>query len=158
MSALLELGTYEPLRAVLGFNKKSELSLSATLLDHLSASTLLILDLLYGQVPRLAQLQAKCWAMDEQHILLRVGMKLGVKIINQLEDTSATVEVALRDKAKLSRVLKTVRLREVRGLVEALREQVGGGAAVDESECGACRSQRTHRPICAALGAGDVLP
>lgn len=80
-------------------------ALSATLLDHLPPSILLILDRLYGQAPMLAQLQAKCRAQQEQHFLVRVRMKLGVKIINLLEDGSAMVEVALRDKAKPRRVL-----------------------------------------------------
>jgi len=117
MSALVELGTHAPLRAVLGLDKESELSLSAMLLDHLPPSILLILDRLYGQAPMLAQLQAKCRAQQEQHFLVRVRMKLGVKIINLLEDGSAMAEVALRDKAKPRRVLQTLRVREVRGRV-----------------------------------------
>ena len=65
----------------------------------------------------LAQLQAKCRAQQEQHFLVRVRMKLGVKILHQLQDGSAMVEVELRDKAKPRKVLQTLRVREVRGRV-----------------------------------------
>lgn len=117
MSALVELDTHAPLRAVLGLDKESALSLSAALLDHLPPGILLILDRLYGQAPMLAQLQAKCRAQQEQHFLVRVRMQLGVKIINLLEDGSAMVEVALRDQAKPRRVLRSLRVREVHGRV-----------------------------------------
>lgn len=117
MSALVELDTHAPLRAVLGLDKESALSLSAALLDHLPPGILLILDRLYGQAPMLAQLQAKCRAQQEQHFLVWVRMKLGVKIINLLEDGSAMVEVALRDQVKPRRVLQSLRVREVHGRV-----------------------------------------
>jgi hypothetical protein len=117
MSALVELGTHAPLRAVLGLDKDSEHALSAALLEHLPPGILLILDRLYGQAPMLALLQAKCREQDAQHFLVRVRMKLGVKIMRLLEDGSAMVEVDLRDKAKPRKVLQTLCVREVRGRV-----------------------------------------
>lgn len=122
MSALVELGTHAPLRAVLGLDKESEHSLSAALLEHLPPSILLILDRLYGQAPMLALLQAQCSALMEQFFLVRVRAKLGVKVSRVLEDGSAMVEVELRDKVKQRRVLQTLIVREVRGRVWKRKE------------------------------------
>ena len=44
----------------------------------------------------LALLQAHCDALKEQHYLVRVRAKLGVKVCRALADGSAMVEAALR--------------------------------------------------------------
>ena len=117
MSALVELGTHAPLHAAIGLDGESEQALSATLLGYLPQRILLMLDRLYGQAPMLAQLQAQCSARKEQHYLVRVRAKLGVKVRRLLEDGSAMVAVELRDKVKKRQVLQTLEVREVRGRV-----------------------------------------
>lgn len=117
MSALVELGTHAPLHAAIGLEGQSEHALSAAVLAHLPQRILLILDRLYGQAPMLAQLQARCSALKEQHYLVRVRAKLGVKVRRVLADGSAMVEVKLRDKVKQHQVLQTLEVREVRGRV-----------------------------------------
>ena len=114
MSALVELGTHAPLHAAMGLDGESEPVLSAALLGDLPQRMLLLLDRLYGQAPMLALLQAQCSALKQQHYLVRVRAKLGVKVCRVLEDGSALVEVELRDKVKKRQVLQTL---EVRGRV-----------------------------------------
>ncbi|MCY7281034.1 MAG: IS4 family transposase [Sphingomonas bacterium] len=117
MSALVELGTHAPLAATLGIDAQSEHVLSLPLLAALPEESLLILDRLYGQAPMLEQLQSHCQQGKGQHFLTRVRGKLAVKIIETRAEGSALVEVALRDKIKKRLVLKTLRVREVRGRV-----------------------------------------
>ena len=117
MSALVELGTHAPLQAAIGLDGESEHVLSATLLAGLPSRILLILDRLYGQAPMLALLQRHCSTLKEQHYLVRVRAKLGVKVRRLLADGSALVEVELRDKVKKRQVLQTLEVREVRGRV-----------------------------------------
>jgi len=117
MSALVELGTHAPLHATLGIDAQSEHMLSVPLLAALPEQSLVILDRLYGQGPMLEQLQSHCQQVKGQHFLTRVRSKLAVKITETLADVSALVEVALRDKIKKRRVLKTLSVREVRGRV-----------------------------------------
>ena len=117
MSALVELGTHAPLHAAIGLDGQSEHVLSTAVLAHLPQRILLILDRLYGQAPMLAQLQQQCSALKEQHFLVRVRAKLGVKVRRVLADGSAMVAVELRDKVKKRQVLQTLEVREVRGRV-----------------------------------------
>lgn len=117
MSALVELGTHAPLHATLGLDGESELALSIPLLEALPQQSLLILDRLYGQAPMLDALQQQCAASKEQHYLVRVKSKFAVKVDTLLEDGSALVEVSLRDKVRQRQVLKTLKVREVRGRV-----------------------------------------
>jgi hypothetical protein len=117
MSALVELGTHAPLHAAIGLDGESEHALSGAVLAHLPQRILLILDRLYGQAPMLAQLQARCSALKEQHYLVRVRARLGVQVRRVLVDGSAMVEVKLCDKVKKRQVLETLKVREVRGRV-----------------------------------------
>lgn len=117
MSALVELGTHAPLRAAIGLDGESEHVLSAAVLAELPPRMLLILDRLYGQAPMLALLQTQCSTLKEQHYLVRVRTKLGVKVRRVLKDGSAMVAVDLRDKEKPRQVLQTLEVREVRGRV-----------------------------------------
>ena len=117
MSALVELGTHAPLHATLGLDGESEQVLSMPLLADLPPQSLLILDRLYGQAPMLEELQGQCAVAKEQHYLVRVRAKLAVKVCILLADGSALVAVALRDKLKQRLVIKTLRVREVRGRV-----------------------------------------
>lgn len=117
MSALVELGTHAPLHATLGLEGESEQVLSVPLLEALPPQSLLILDRLYGQAPMLEALQGQCSAAREQHYLVRVRTKLAVRVRTPHAEGSALVEVALRDKARPRRVLKTLLVREVRGRV-----------------------------------------
>lgn len=114
--ALVELGTHAPLGAVPGLHGQSELALSGEVLAQLPAQSLLILDRLYGQGPFVDQLTGVC-AARASHFLVRVREKLGAPVIEKLPDGSAWVEVRVCDPDKPRRVLRTIRVREVRGRV-----------------------------------------
>jgi hypothetical protein len=121
--ALVELGTHAPLGAATGLNGQSELALAREVLAQLPGQSLLILDRLYGQGPFVDQLAGVC-AARASHFLVRVREKLDVQILEKLPDGSAWVEVRVCDPEKPRRVLRTIRVREVRGRVWNRRKKL----------------------------------
>ncbi len=122
LCTLVELGTHAPLGAALGPHAQSELALAAEVLPQLPAQSLLILDRLYGQGPFVDRLSAVC-AARASHFLVRVREKIAAEASDKLPDGSAWVEVRVCDPEKPREVLRTLRVREVRGRVWNRRQQ-----------------------------------
>ena len=122
LCTLVEMGTHAPLGAALGLHAQSELALAAEVLPQLPEQSLLILDRLYGQGRFVDVLSGVC-AARASHFLVRVREKIAAGVIEKLPDGSAWVEVRVCDPKKPREVLRSIRVREVRGRVWNRRQQ-----------------------------------
>ena len=105
---LVELGLHNPVAAAIGRAGESEWELGRRLLGSLGARDLLLADRLYGVQQVVGELLARA------QFLVRVRSNLVVRIVEQLADGSALVEIVV--KAADGKKQKQT-LREVRGVV-----------------------------------------
>lgn len=112
-SVLLELGLHNPLAAVIGRHQESESSLSRRLLAHLPGDCLLLADRLHGYGAFLAPVLDRCREVASQ-FLVRVQRRVDVRVAKKLKDGSCLVDVAVRDQRNNHRILRHIRLREIR--------------------------------------------
>lgn len=110
---LLEVGLHNPLALALGRKGESEWALALGLLAQLPTGVLLLADRLYGCAAALAQVQARCTAVGS-HYLIRVRKNLKARERARLPDGSTLLEVAVHDPKPPRRVLRWLRVREVR--------------------------------------------
>ncbi len=113
LGTLVELGTHNPLAAAISVSGESESVLFNRVLTQLPAKCLLILDRWYGNAPMLEHISQQC-VEKQSHHLIRVRGNLKATVKQRHADGSATVEIALKDPEKPSRVLKRLEVREVR--------------------------------------------
>jgi hypothetical protein len=113
VSVLLELGLHQPLAAAVGRQAQSEWALSVNLLSHLSRGCLLLADRLYGCAAFAAQALARC-AQCGSVFLFRARTNIKAKVLQRFKDGSRLVELPVRDPKKPNRVLRTIRLREIK--------------------------------------------
>ena len=108
---LLELGLHNPL--ALGRQGESEWALALGLLAQLPKGALLLADRLYGCAAMLDRVQARCTAVGS-HYLVRVRKTIKARGVERLADGSTLLEVPVHDPKKPRRVLRWLRVREVR--------------------------------------------
>jgi hypothetical protein len=107
---LVELGLHNPVAAAIGRAGESEWELGRRLLGSLGAGDLLLADRLYG----VQQVVGELLAQARAQFLVRVRANLLVRVVEQLADGSALVEMVV--KAADGKKQKQT-LREVRGVV-----------------------------------------
>ena len=112
-SVLLELGLHNPLAAVIGRHQESESSLSRRLLAQLPGGCLLLGDRLHGYGAFLAPVLDRCLEVVS-HFLIRVQKRVAARVLKKLKDGSRLVDVAVRDQHNNHRVLRHIRLREIK--------------------------------------------
>ena len=112
-SVLLELGLHNPLAAVIGRHQESESSLSRRLLAQLPGSCLLLGDRLHGYGAFLAPVLDRCLEVGS-HFLIRVQQRVAARVVQKLKDGSRLVDVAVRDHRDNHRILRHIRLREIK--------------------------------------------
>lgn len=112
-SVLLELGLHNPLAALIGRHQESEASLSGRLLAQLPGGCLLLGDRLHGYGVFLAPVLDRCLEVGS-HFLARVQRRVAARVVKKLKDGSRLVDVPVRDKRNNHRVLRHLRLREIR--------------------------------------------
>lgn len=112
-SVLLELGLHNPLAAVIGRHQESEASLSRRLLAQLPGGCLLLGDRLHGYGAFLAPVLDRCREVAS-HFLVRVQKRVAARTVRRLKDGSRLVEVAVRDQRDNHRILRHIRLREIK--------------------------------------------
>jgi hypothetical protein len=109
---LLELGTHNPVAALIGRAGESEWALGHRALAHLPEHALLLADRLYGVPAFLVEAMAAC-ARVGSHVLLRVRRDLTSRTIRRYADGSRLVRVPLRARHS-SRILRYLEVREIR--------------------------------------------
>lgn len=112
-SVLLELGLHNPLAAVIGRQQESEASLSRRLLAQLPGGCLLLGDRLHGYGAFLAPVLDRCREVVS-HFLIRVQQRVAARSVKKLKDGSRLVDVAVRDRRHPHRILRHIRLREIK--------------------------------------------
>jgi len=112
-SVLLELGLHNPLAAAIGRKQESEASLSLGLLAQLPGACLLLADRLHGYGVFLAPLLDRCREVKSE-FLVRVQKRVKAWVKERLKDGSCLVDVEVRDRRHNHRVLRRIRLREIR--------------------------------------------
>ena len=112
-SVLLELGLHNPLAAVIARQQESESKLTRRLLANLPGMCLLLADRLHGYGAFLAPVLDRCLAV-KSHFLVRVQTGLAARVVKKLKDGSRLVDVAVRDSRHNHRILRQIRLREIR--------------------------------------------
>ena len=116
-AALVELVMHNPLAARLGINGESEWKLALGLLVHLPKLCLLLCDRLYGCgafiIPAARHLKSL-----GGHLLARVKENLKVVHVKRLKDGTRIVEIKLMDPENKSRVLETMKVREIRATLQ----------------------------------------
>ena len=112
-SVLLEVGLHNPLAAAIGRHQESESSLSRRLLAHLPGGCLLLGDRLHGYGAFLAPVLDRCREVGS-HFLIRVQKRVAARSVKRLKDGSRLVDVDVRDQQNNHRILRTIRLREIK--------------------------------------------
>ena len=112
-SVLLELGLHNPLAAAIGRRQESESSLSRRLLAQLPGGCLLLGDRLHGYGCFLAPVLDRCREVGSQ-FLIRVQQRVAARRVKRLKDGSRIVDVDVRDSRNNHRVLRTIRVREIK--------------------------------------------
>jgi hypothetical protein len=112
-SVLLELGLHNPLAAAMGRQQESESSLARRLLAQLPAACLLLGDRLHGYGAFLAPVLDRCLEVGS-HFLIRVQQRVAARRVKKLPDGSCLVDVDVRDQKNNHRILRTIRLREIK--------------------------------------------
>jgi hypothetical protein len=112
-SVLLELGLHNPLAAAIGRRQESESSVSRRLLAQLPAGCLLLGDRLHGYGVFLAPVWDRCQEVGSQ-FLIRVQRRVAAQCVRRLKDGSRIVDVDVRDQRNNHRVLRTLRVREIK--------------------------------------------
>lgn len=110
---LLEVGLHNPLALALGRQGESEWALALGVLAQLPKGALLLADRLYGCAAALHRVQTRCTAVGS-HYLIRVRKHLKARGLARLADGSTLLEVAVHDPKNPRRVLRWLRVREVR--------------------------------------------
>jgi len=109
VAVLMELGLHNPVAAAIGRDGESEMSLAKRLLDSLQSDWLLLADRYYG-------VGVFVWELLKRHsavgcaFLVRVKDCLKAKVIEELRDGSALIEIKIPEGRKLL-------IREIRGRV-----------------------------------------
>ena len=110
---LLEIGLHNPLALGLGRKGESEWELALGLLRQLPGAALLLADRLYGCTAALVQVQERCTKVGSRY-LIRVRRNLKARVRERLGDGSTLLEVPVYDPNKQRRVVRWLRVREVR--------------------------------------------
>lgn len=110
---LLEVGLHNPLALALGRKGESEWALALGLLAQLPRGALLLADRLYGCAAALARVQERCRAVGS-HFLIRVRRNLKARVSERLADGSTLLAVAVVDPKRPRRIVRWLRVREVR--------------------------------------------
>jgi hypothetical protein len=112
-SVLLELGLHNPLAAAIGRRQESESSVSRQLLAQLPGGCLLLGDRLHGYGAFLAPVLDRCQEVAS-HFLIRVQKRVAARRVKKLQDGSCLVDVDVRDQRNNHRILRSIRLREIK--------------------------------------------
>jgi len=117
MCVLVELGSHNPVAAVIGEKGNCELSLSRQLWSQLPSKCLLIADRLYGTGRDLNEILRFIEPKDS-HLLVRVRKSFKPRVLEALSDGSALVEVNVCNPQKQRDVIKRLKLREIKGRIQ----------------------------------------
>jgi hypothetical protein len=112
-SVLLELGLHNPLAAAIGRQQESESTVSRRLLAQLPGGCLLLGDRLHGYGAFLAPVLDRCQEV-RSHFLIRVQRRVAARRVKRLQDGSCLVDVDVRDQRNNHRILRSIRLREIK--------------------------------------------
>jgi hypothetical protein len=110
---LLELGLHNPLAAAIGQQGESEWQLAGRLLAHLPARALLLADRLHGCAAFAAEALTAS-ARVGSHFLFRARSQIKARTVRRFKDGSRLLEVPLREKGRPRRIVRWLRLREIR--------------------------------------------
>ena len=114
-AVVLELGTHNPVAALIGRAGESEWALGHRALAHLPGQALLLADRLYGVPAFLTEAMAACTRVGS-HVLLRVRRDITSRTIRRYPDGSRLVRVPLRARYS-TRILRHLEVREIRVVV-----------------------------------------
>jgi Transposase DDE domain len=110
---LLELGLHNPLAAAIGRHGESEWALAQRLLAQLPKRALLLGDRMYGVAAFVIHARAACQRVGS-HFLLRATRSTKPRVIKRLPDGTRLVQLAVRARNNLSRIVEWLEVREIR--------------------------------------------